>query len=470
VTSEERPSISDLLLREMKARNWSQREMAKACALSNTTISKVVREQSMPDPNTCSKLAQGLDLPVQYVLELAGHEIAAAQLAPPSLEALLHAQFTHLPDRAIQEMLGAIRAIESAHTTPSSRDLELAQQNLAELAFIRRWLDPIKRKVLTVVQGGRFMFYQTANLDANGQEFNHGELLPIPEDPAGHVPRTLSMFPVHTFARGAFRHSFSVQLYPFGEFDAHRCQSHQQHATLFTPIYAGDRGSGVLVIYPDGKQVAVRDRVMERLWERIYTARGAPSPLELPSDRARQQAVRLAHVRARWHEGDADELWLNPDARTYAAFFAQGEGDTTYWLLTGPLAEAARPDWRAQSAARIEAVDTTLYGRFETSVVHLQGFCIRLTPRIEHVIPTRHIVPAHRTLIWSEKEAQHVIVLHEYLGTWLHIRVGKGQENKTAIAVIEDIPLRAKAGRRRIEQQIQGLVTRQIPFIDSSLA
>ena len=62
MASEERQSISGLLLREMQARNWSQREMAKTCALSNTTISKIVREQSMPDPNTCFKLAQGLEI------------------------------------------------------------------------------------------------------------------------------------------------------------------------------------------------------------------------------------------------------------------------------------------------------------------------------------------------------------------------------------------------------------------------
>jgi transcriptional regulator with XRE-family HTH domain len=460
LASQEKRSISDLLLREMEARNWSQREMAKACALSNTTISKIVRQQSMPDPNTCFKLARGLALPIHYVLELAGHEIADAQPAPPSLEAFLHAQFAHLPEQAIQEMIGATRAIESAYTTPSTQDLDLARSNLEALEFIRRWLDPVKRQVLTVVQGERFLFYQTADLDPDGREINRGELTPLRGDPG-----TLSMFPVHHLARDAFHNSFCVQLYPFAEFDAHRCQSHPQHATLFTPIYAGDRGPGVRVIYPDGRQVTVRDQVMERAWEKIYAARGAST---LPGPDA-DQGDQIAAARARWQDADADELWLNPDARTYAAFFAPDEGDTAYCLLTGPLAETSRPGWRAQSAVRIEVVDTTLYGRFETSVVHLQGFCIRLAPHVEHVIPTRHIVPSHRTLIWRERDAHHVLVLHEYLETWLHIRVGQ-KEGKTWIEVIKDLPLRAEVGRRRIEEQIQELVTRQISFSDSSLA
>ena len=147
-----RADLAELLLREMDTRNWSQREMAKACHLSNTTISKIVREQSVPDPNTCFKLAQGLGLPAPYVLRLAGHEIAEVQAESPSLEALLHAQFDHLPERAIQEMLGAIRAIGNAYITPTPEDLQLAQEKLENLELIRRWLDPVKRQALTVVQ------------------------------------------------------------------------------------------------------------------------------------------------------------------------------------------------------------------------------------------------------------------------------------------------------------------------------
>ena len=487
-TPPDKQTIADLLLREMEARNWSQRETAKACALSNTTISKIARQQSLPDPNTCFKLAQGLGLPVQYVLELAGHEIADARPAPPSLEALLHAQFAHLPEQAIQEMIGATRAIESAYTTPSTYDLELARRNLEALEFVRRWLDPVRRKALTVVQGGRFLFYQTADLDADGLERGHSTLFPLRGDPGALSIGTGSAFPAHHLARDALHDSFCVQLYPFAEFDAHRCQSHPQHATLFTPIYAGDRGSGVRVIYPDGRQVAVRDQVMERIWERIYAARGVPLPGTDPQraarDRSGRQDAQLAGLRTRWQHGDADELWLNPDARTYAAFFVLGESDvdastdeasiadTAYGLLTGPLAEASRPDWRAQSAARMEAVDTTLHGRFETSVVHLQGFCLRLAPRVEHMIPTRHIVPAHRTLIWRERQAHHVLVMHEYLETWLYLRVTveqaeAGGGSQTHIEIVEDVPLRAEAGRRRIEGQIQELVNRKIAFTDS---
>jgi len=458
--STEKRSLPELLTREMHARNWSQRKMAKACRLSNTTISKIVRGQSVPDPNTCFKLAQGLELPTPHILRMAGHEIADVQVATPSLEALLHAQFEHLPDRATQEMLGAIRAIESAYTTPPPADLQAARRKLENLELIRRWLDPIKRQVLTVVQGGYFLFYQTANLDESGHEVNRSELLPIEED----ISR-LSTFPTLKFAN-----SFCVQLYPLCEFQAHRCHSHPLHAILFTPTYAGDRGSGVLVIYPDGRQVAIRDQITERVWQKLY-ADFSPQDGTLPWILSTQREEQLAQVRTRWLGENPDELWLNPDARTYAALFVSpgstADGDTTYYLLTGPLSEVGDPDWKAQSVERIEMVDAALYGRFETSIVHLQGFCLKLYPQLEHITATRHIVPAHRTLLWNQGETRHALVVHEYLETWLHLQVARDDEKNLSIAVLEDTPLRAEQGRRRIERKLEELRAGQIPFTDS---
>lgn len=449
-------AIGDLLLREMETRNWSQREAAKACQLSNTTISKIVRGQSIPDPNTCFKLAQGLGLPAPYVLRLAGHEVAEVQTTSPSLEALLHAQFDRLPERAIQEMLGAIRAIENAYTTPSSEDQRLAQQKLEGLELVRRWLDPIKRQALTVVQGGNFLFYQTADLDERGREMNRSELLPIEED----VSR-LSTFPTLKFAN-----SFCVQLYPLCEFDAHRCRSHPLHAVLFQPIYAGDRGTGVRVIYPDGRQVSIRDQVTEQIWQRVY-ADLAPSRGTLSLIPSTQQKQQLARARERWQAGNPKELWVNPDARAYVALLASNEGDNTYHLLTGPLSEVNDEDWRAQSAERIELVDAALYGRFGTSIVHLQGFCLKLYPAVEHITATRHIVPAHRVLSWNEDATVHVCVLQAYLETWLHLRVGRDNDGRVTVDVLEDASPRADAGRRWLEERKRGLKEQGILFNDS---
>jgi transcriptional regulator with XRE-family HTH domain len=455
-SDQDRVHLAELLLREMGARNWSQREMAKACQLSNTTISKIVREQSIPDPNTCFKLAQGLELPAPYVLRLAGHEIAEVQTESPSLEALLHAQFDHLPERAIQEMVGAIRTIENAYTTPSSEDLQLAQKKLENLELIRRWLDPIKRQALTVVQGGNFLFYQTADLDKEGHETNRSELLPIEED----VSR-LSTFPMLKFAN-----SFCVQLYPLCEFDAHRCRSHPLHAALFTPIYAGDRGTGVLVVYPDGRQVAVHDQITAQIWRKIY-ADLTPNQGTLPLIPSTRQKRQLARVRTRWQEGPPNELWINPDARTYAALFASTDQDSTYHLLTGPLSEMDDDNWRAGSAERIEIIDAALYGRFETSIVHLQGFCLKLYPEVEHITATRHIVPAHRVLTWEQNGSQHACVMQGYLETWLHLRVDRTEQETIAVVILEDVALRADAGHQRIEEKKQVLEGNGIPFVDS---
>ena len=454
--AQDQEAIAGLLLREMETRNWSQREMAKACQISNTTISKIVRGQSMPDPNSCFKLAQGLALPAPYVLRLAGHEIADVQTESPSLEALLHAQFDRLPERAIQEMIGAIRAIESAYTTPSSEDQQLAQEKLDNLELIRRWLDPIKRQTLTVVRGGNFLFYQTADLDERGHESNRSELLLIKED----VSR-LSTFPMLKFAN-----SFCVQLYPLCEFEAHRCRSHPLHAVLFTPIHSGDRGTGVLVVYPDGRQIAVRDQITEQIWLKIY-ADLAPERGTLPLIPSTRQKRRLAEVQQRWQEGNPDELWVNPDARTYAALFSSTAGDTAYHLLTGPLSEMSTPDWKANSAKRIEIIDAALYGRFETSIVHLQGFCLKLYPEAEHITATRHIVPAHRVLVWDQDHAVHACVMHAYLETWLHLRVDQDPEQRIEVTVLEDTSQRADVTRQQFEEQRLQLRERGISFIDS---
>lgn len=429
-------SIAALLLREMETRNWSQRDMAKACQVSNTTISKIVRAQSVPDPNTCFRLAQALELPAPYVLRLAGHEIAEVQAESPSLEALLHAQYARLPDRAIQEMIGALRAIESAYTTPLVQDRQLAQEKLERLELIRRWLDPVKRRTLTVVQGGHFSFYQLADLDERGREVNRSELLPVEED----VGR-LSTFPLR------FANSFCVQLYPLCEFEPNRCRSHPQHAILFTPLYAGDRGTGVAVIYPDGRRAQVHDEVTAQLWQRIYANLDTSPP---------EQSTTDDEVHDRWLAGQFDELWVNPDTRTYAAMWTTPQ-ETTYSLLTGPLSEMADAGWRAQSAERIEVVDAALYGRFETSIVHLQGFCLRLHPWVEHITAARHMIPAHRVLIWEQDEQTQVCVLHDELETWLRLQVTRDKDGRVCVTVLEDEMLYADSGRQRYEEQKRAL-------------
>jgi hypothetical protein len=257
-----------------------------------------------------------------------------------------------------------------------------------------------------------------------------------------------------------------VQLYPLCEFEAHRCRSHPLHAILFTPIYAGDRGTGALVAYPDGKQVLVRDQVTEQIWQKIY-ADLTPDRGTLPLIPSAHQERQLEEVRRRWREGNPDELWVNPDARTYAAYFTSTDQDTTYHLLTGPLSEMTEANWREASAERIAIVDAALYGRFETSIVHLQGFCLQLHPHVEHITAARHIIPAHHVLLWEHEGTEHVCVMQDYIETWHHLEVKQNKAGQVSISVLKDTPLSADAGRRRLEEQKYDLQSRGIPFTDS---
>jgi hypothetical protein len=235
---------------------------------------------------------------------------------------------------------------------------------------------------------------------------------------------------------------------------------------LFQPIYAGDRGTGVRVIYPDGRQVSIRDQVTERIWQRVYTDltpnRGTLSLI--PSTQQKQQ---LARARERWQAGNPKELWINPDARAYAALLASNKGDNTYHLLTGPLSEVNKEDWRTDSAERIELVDAALYGRFGTSIVHLQGFCLKVYPEVEHITATRHIVPAHRVLSWDEDGAAHICVLQAYLETWLRLRVGRDPEGRVTVDVLEDASARTDAGLHWLEERRRTLAERGISYNDS---
>jgi hypothetical protein len=235
---------------------------------------------------------------------------------------------------------------------------------------------------------------------------------------------------------------------------------------LFQPIYAGDRGTGVRVIYPDGRQVSIRDQVTERIWQRVY-ADLAPNRGTLSLIPSTQQQQQLARARERWQAGQPRELWINPDARTYAALLASNKGDNTYHLLTGPLSEVNEADWHTRSAERIELVDAALYGRFGTSIVHLQGFCLKVYPEVEHITATRHIVPAHRVLSWREDGAAHICVLQAYLETWLHLRVDQDEEGRVAIEVLEDASARADAGRRWLEERKRALTARALAYTDS---
>jgi hypothetical protein len=221
-----------------------------------------------------------------------------------------------------------------------------------------------------------------------------------------------------------------------------------------------------LVVYPDGRQVAVQDRVTAQIWSKIY-ADLTPDRGTLPLIPSTQQKRQLAQARRRWLEENPDELWINPDARTYAATFVSPEEDSTYHLLTGPVSEMGERDWRAASAQRIEIVDAALHGRFETSIVHLQGFCLRLYPALEHITATRHIVPAHRVLIWEQESSSHACVMQNYLEAWLHLEVTQDNLGRVSIAVLEDTPLRADAGRQRIEALEQTLAAEDILVSDS---
>ena len=58
-------------------------------------------------------------------------------------------------------------------------------------------------------------------------------------------------------------------------------------------------------------------------------------------------------------------------------------------------------------------------------------------------------------LIWEQEQTQHILIVHEYLETWLHLSIEK--KDTLAMTVEESTPLRAEIIRHRVNQLAQDL-------------
>lgn len=61
------------LQRQLKRREWSQSDFARAGRFSTSTVSDWVRGNRVPDPPSCDLIADALGMDVQDVLRHAGH-------------------------------------------------------------------------------------------------------------------------------------------------------------------------------------------------------------------------------------------------------------------------------------------------------------------------------------------------------------------------------------------------------------
>lgn len=84
----DRDAIRRLILEAKDRRNYSVREVARAAQLSPAVVDKAINRRAVPSPESCRKLAPVLGVPVDTLLELAGHKTATSN-RPPSRDELL---------------------------------------------------------------------------------------------------------------------------------------------------------------------------------------------------------------------------------------------------------------------------------------------------------------------------------------------------------------------------------------------
>lgn len=75
-------SFSVWLDHQLKRREWNQREFARRSGLSKSAISEWVRGTQTPDPDSCLKIADALNVDSDMVLVFAGHRPNIEELDP----------------------------------------------------------------------------------------------------------------------------------------------------------------------------------------------------------------------------------------------------------------------------------------------------------------------------------------------------------------------------------------------------
>jgi transcriptional regulator with XRE-family HTH domain len=87
-SSVDNDQFSDWLNEELKKREWTQADLARASGLTRQAISNYINERRNPDDQAIAAIARALRLPPETVFRIAGLD----KSLPPILEELLHAQ------------------------------------------------------------------------------------------------------------------------------------------------------------------------------------------------------------------------------------------------------------------------------------------------------------------------------------------------------------------------------------------
>lgn len=114
-------SVWELLKDEERRRELNQNEMARLIGVSSSVYSKWVRNERVPDPASCDRIADALHFDRDYVLALAGHrpDLDLAEERPD--EVAIRAIIPRLDARGLEAVrLAAERELDLQEKWPIS--------------------------------------------------------------------------------------------------------------------------------------------------------------------------------------------------------------------------------------------------------------------------------------------------------------------------------------------------------------
>jgi transcriptional regulator with XRE-family HTH domain len=88
-TMSESMPFAEWFQKQLRRRDWNQSDAARAIGVSSSVVNRWYRGERVPDPKSCDVIADVLAVPVDLVLELAGHRPPAAEIDPDSPAPLL---------------------------------------------------------------------------------------------------------------------------------------------------------------------------------------------------------------------------------------------------------------------------------------------------------------------------------------------------------------------------------------------
>ena len=116
--------LSEWLRKELRARDWTQADLANNSGIPPASISRIINETRGPSPETCRALAETFNYPQEYVFKKAGliDEKEKENIDPTLAEA--NRLMKELPEEYRGQALALVRFLHDNHVKYKTTNAE----------------------------------------------------------------------------------------------------------------------------------------------------------------------------------------------------------------------------------------------------------------------------------------------------------------------------------------------------------